>query len=78
MWFTLYERSNEGARKVLTRYGGHPMQLLGYDCGRGKHREEREHDLRAVRRALEDARREIPCRCASSARSWSGTGGTSS
>lgn len=41
MWFTLYERSNEGARKVLTRYGGHPMHLLGYDCGKGKHREDR-------------------------------------
>ena len=41
MWFTLYERSNEGARKVLTRYGGHPMHLLGYDCGKGQHREDR-------------------------------------
>jgi hypothetical protein len=41
MWFTLYERSNEGARKVLTRYGGHQMHLLGYDCGKGEHREDR-------------------------------------
>ena len=41
MWFTLYERSNEGARNALKRYGGHPMHLLGYDCGKGKHREDR-------------------------------------
>jgi hypothetical protein len=41
MWFTLYERSNEGARDALKRYGGHPMHLLGYDCGKGEHREDR-------------------------------------
>jgi len=39
MWFMLYERSNEGARKALTRYGGRPMTLLSYDCGTGQHRE---------------------------------------
>ena len=65
MWFTLYERSNEGARR-----GADPAtaatrcHLLGYDCGKGEHREDREHDVRAVRRALEDGRREIRCRCA--------------
>jgi hypothetical protein len=41
MWFTLYERSNEGARNALKRYGGHQMHLLGYDCGKGEHREDR-------------------------------------
>jgi hypothetical protein len=41
MWFTLYERSNEGARKALTRYGGRPMHLVDYDCGKGEHREDR-------------------------------------
>jgi hypothetical protein len=39
MWFILYERSNEGARKTLTRYGGHPMTLVDYDCGVSPHRE---------------------------------------
>jgi hypothetical protein len=39
MWFTLFERSNEGARKALTRYGGRPMALLDYDCGAERHRE---------------------------------------
>jgi hypothetical protein len=39
MWFTLYERSNEGARKALSRFGGHPMTLVGYDCGTARHRE---------------------------------------
>lgn len=39
MWFTLYERSNEGARKALTRYGGQPMSLIGYDCGAKQSRE---------------------------------------
>lgn len=39
LWFTLFERSNEGARKTLTRYGGHPMTLVDYDCGTGQHRE---------------------------------------
>jgi hypothetical protein len=39
MWFTLYERSNEGARKALSRYGGHPMPLIGYDCGVEQHQE---------------------------------------
>ena len=39
MWFTLYERSNEGARKALTRYGGRPVTLLDYDCGTGRHQE---------------------------------------
>jgi hypothetical protein len=39
MWFTLFERSNEGARQALTRYGDHPMTLLDYDCGTGRHRE---------------------------------------
>jgi hypothetical protein len=39
LWFTLYERSNEGARKALSRFGGQPMTLVGYDCGTERHRE---------------------------------------
>jgi hypothetical protein len=39
MWFTLYERSNEGARQAMTRYGGHPMTLVSYDCGAEEHHE---------------------------------------
>lgn len=39
MWFMLYERSNEGARKALSRYGGDAMTLVGYDCGAERHRE---------------------------------------
>ena len=54
MWFTLYERSNEGARKrpeALRRPPDAParLRLRQRRAPRGP-----EHDLRAVRRALED------------------------
>ena len=39
LWFMVYQRSNEGARKALTRYGGRAMTLVDYDCGAGQHRE---------------------------------------
>ncbi len=33
MWFMLYERSNQGLRKALQRYGGARRRLVNYDCG---------------------------------------------
>ena len=39
MWFTLFEQSNSGIRRVLQLYGGAPMRLVDYDCGAGNHRE---------------------------------------
>lgn len=40
MWFMLYERSNQGLRKALERYGGGPRTLVDYDCGDRQVREE--------------------------------------
>jgi hypothetical protein len=39
MWFMLYERSNQGARKVLERLGGSGVKLVDYECGTGQVRE---------------------------------------
>lgn len=39
MWFTLFERSNQGIRRALQLYGGKPLRLLDYDCGSGASRE---------------------------------------
>jgi hypothetical protein len=41
MWMMLWERSNQGARRALTRFGGRPMTLVNYDCGTKSHREGR-------------------------------------
>jgi hypothetical protein len=38
MWFLHTERSDEGLSKALQLYGGKPMTLVDYDCGReGSH-----------------------------------------
>jgi hypothetical protein len=39
MWFMLFERSNQGVRSLLQRYGGTRMEVLGHDCGT-EHRQE--------------------------------------
>ena len=78
MWFTLYERSNEGARNGLDALRRPPdaparLRLRQRQAPRGS-----EHDLRAVRRALEDGGGRYRVGAPLSARSWSATGGSSS
>ncbi len=40
MWFMLYERSSQGLRKALERYGGGPRRLVDYQCGETEVREQ--------------------------------------
>jgi hypothetical protein len=42
MWFMLFERSNQGVRNLLQRYGGTRMEVLDHHCGTG-HRQEGEN-----------------------------------
>lgn len=39
MWHMLWQRSEQGIRRVLARYGGQQLQLLGHDCGQDSSRE---------------------------------------
>jgi hypothetical protein len=39
MWHLLWQRSEQGIRRVLARYGGQRLQLLSHDCGRQSSRE---------------------------------------
>jgi hypothetical protein len=35
LWFTLFERSNQGVRRALRLYDRTPIRLVDYDCGSG-------------------------------------------
>ena len=39
LWFLMSSRSDKGARRALTVYGGHKAQVLGHDCGQSGTRE---------------------------------------
>ncbi len=39
LWFLVHSRSDKGARRALSVYGGHEMKLLGHDCGQSGARE---------------------------------------
>lgn len=39
MWFLLFERSNQGVRRALERFGGQRLRVLGHDCGKQASRE---------------------------------------
>ena len=39
LWFMLTEHSNQGLGRALKLYGGRPMTLVDYDCGKGQQRE---------------------------------------
>ena len=39
MWFMLFERSNQGVRNLLQRYGGTKAEVLDHQCGTGHRRE---------------------------------------